>query len=283
MSYVSAIACKNTHAYSKIGNHFFDALPNHFRITCTMLKITPLSEGTFTIGRDKIFVPFDVHADRLEDRPLGSLLVEVQPFLVQTSNDNIIVDTGLGFHLPDGELQIHHNLRQLGMEPEDITQVVLSHLHKDHAGGISYFNKHKERLLTFPNARYHIYKQEFDYALENNSLSYLADEFRFLAHKSVTNFYTELNGQLTPNIYHEKSGGHCEHHQVLLFTDGNQKAFFGGDEAAQLKQLKVRYVAKYDFNGKLASELREQYLERGKKEVWQFMFYHDVKTPVAVF
>jgi glyoxylase-like metal-dependent hydrolase (beta-lactamase superfamily II) len=248
-----------------------------------MLKITPLSEGTFTIGRDKIFVPFDNNTDKLEDRPIGSLLVEVQPFLVQTDNDNIIVDCGLGFHLPSGELQIHHNLRQLGMEPEDITQVVLSHLHKDHAGGLTYVNKHKERILSFPNAQYHIYKSEFDYALENNSLSYLADEFRFIEHKSNVNFYEEENGQLTQNIYHEKSGGHCPHHQVLLFTDGKQKAFFGGDEAAQQKQLKVRYVAKYDYDGKLAAQLREQYLERGKKEVWQFMFFHDVRTPVTVF
>ncbi|MFM2388047.1 MAG: hypothetical protein RL660_2804 [Bacteroidota bacterium] len=247
-----------------------------------MLKITPLSEGSFTIGRDKIFVPFDERVDVLENRPTGSLLVEVQPFLVQTESENIIVDTGLGFHLPNGQLQIHYNLQQIGLSHKDITHVVLSHLHKDHAGGISYFNAHKERMLTFPNAQYYIYRPEFDYAMANNGASYLVDEFSFIEKTNNVTFYDDEEGQLTPSITHMKSGGHCPHHQVFIFSDGKQKAFFGGDEAAQLKQIKVRYIAKYDYDGKLASQLREQYAERGKKEIWQFMFFHDVKTPTAV-
>ena len=53
-------------------------------------NIIPLSEGVFTIGGDKIFVPFDESKDVLEDRPIGSLLVEIQPFLVQINKFNIL-------------------------------------------------------------------------------------------------------------------------------------------------------------------------------------------------
>ena len=55
--------------------------------------------------------------------------------------------------------------------------------------------------------------------------------------------------------------------------------FFGGDEAPQLQQMKTRFVAKYDANGKGAMELRKQWWELGEKEHWTFLFYHDIKTP----
>ena len=125
------------------------------------IKIIPLSEGVFTIGHDKIFQPFDETRDDLNSRPIGSLLVEIQPFLIQTKGKNILFDTGLGFTLPNGELQLHHNLRNHGFEPADIHMVILSHLHKDHAGGILHENKLGVKELCFPNATYYVSKKEF--------------------------------------------------------------------------------------------------------------------------
>ncbi len=49
------------------------------------MQIIPLSEGSFTIDKTKIFLPFDVEDDQLQSRPTGSLLVEVQPFVVKTA------------------------------------------------------------------------------------------------------------------------------------------------------------------------------------------------------
>ena len=43
----------------------------------------------------------------------------------------------------------------------------------------------------------------------------------------------------------------------------------------------MKYVAKYDTDGKKAMELRAQYADQGKSEHWQFLFYHDVKMPTA--
>jgi glyoxylase-like metal-dependent hydrolase (beta-lactamase superfamily II) len=243
------------------------------------MKIFPLAEGTFTIGRDKIFVPFNETTDVLEDRPTGSLLVEVQPFLVVTPLDNIIIDTGLGFNMLNGKLQIYNNLEKINVAPTSITKVVLSHLHKDHAGGVSYVNAMRERLLTFPNATYYIYQPEFDFAIAANTLSYIGDELAFLAHQKNVVFYNEASGQLSDEIFHELSGGHCPHHQVIKIISQGETVFFGGDEASQLKQLKIRYVAKYDFDGKLSANLRDKYAVQGKLENWQFLFYHDVKTP----
>jgi len=63
--------------------------------------------------------------------------------------------------------------------------------------------------------------------------------------------------------------------------DGAEKIFYGGDEAPQLKQMLTRYVARYDFDGRKAMELRQRYAEEGRAEHWKFLFYHDVKNPVA--
>ena len=79
------------------------------------MKIIPLSEGAFTIDATKKFIPFDLAKDDLQKRPTGSLLVEIQPFAVITTNDIIVIDTGLGFSTPDGTLQIHQNLLNNGI------------------------------------------------------------------------------------------------------------------------------------------------------------------------
>ena len=60
------------------------------------MKIIPLSEGTFTIDKTKLFVPFDEDVHDLQQRPVGSLLVEIQPFVIITSKDILLLDTGLG-------------------------------------------------------------------------------------------------------------------------------------------------------------------------------------------
>src|ERR1019366_6490677 len=129
------------------------------------MKIIPLSEGSFTVDKTKIFIPFEVTNDQLLERARGSLLVEVQPFVIITSKDILLIDTGLGFE-KKGELQIHTNLKENGIDPEQITKVLMSHLHKDHAGGISKRDKFGNYHLAFPNAKYYVQQKEFDFAMD---------------------------------------------------------------------------------------------------------------------
>ena len=96
----------------------------------------PLSEGTFTIDKTKLLFLLMKMIHDLQERPVGSLLVEIQPFVVITSKDILLLDTGLGFE-KDGTIQIHKNLADAGINPSDITKVLMTHLHKDHAGGVS--------------------------------------------------------------------------------------------------------------------------------------------------
>src|SRR5690606_40951109 len=135
-----------------------------FLYFCAMTQIFPLSEGTFTIGRNKIFQPFNEATEILTERPTGSLLVEVQPFAVVNDEDVILLDTGLGMNNPDGRAHLSENLSRHGIHPEDVTKVLLSHLHKDHAGGVD--------LACFPNASFYVYRKEMEYAQQVGFPSY---------------------------------------------------------------------------------------------------------------
>lgn len=246
-----------------------------------MAAIYPLSEGVFTIGHDKQFVPFNLETDELTDRPTGSLLVEVQPFLVVTDKDVIILDTGLGFNNRDGVLQIHDNIRQHGYEPAAVTKVLLSHLHKDHAGCLTFKDNNGLIKTTFPNADYYIYRNEAEFALKTGLPSYHPEDIEPLLATSQVRWIDGDKGNIDGYISYMHSGGHCPQHIVFLIDDGRDKIFFGGDEAPQLKQMKMKYIAKYDYDGKKALALREQYAEHGRAEHWQFLFYHDVKMPIS--
>jgi len=241
------------------------------------MKIIPLSEGVFTIDKTKLFVPFKLETDDLQRRPVGSLLVEVQPFAVVTSKDILVLDTGLGFSV-EGKLQIHKNLEENGIEPAKVTKVLLTHLHKDHAGGISTKDKLGHYTLAFPNATYYLPKDELDYAFEKGFPSYISEEFDILTNNNAAVLLPE-KGTIDGYIDYQLVGGHSPYHYAFWIREDGETIFFGGDVAPQLQQMKSRFSAKYDYDGKLSMQLRQQWWQQGQEEKWTFLFYHDVKTP----
>lgn len=243
--------------------------------------IYPLSEGSFTIDKTKLFVPFDEEKDVLNDRTRGSLLVEIQPFLVKTSKDLLLLDAGLGYAV-DGKLQIHENIRKAGYEPEQVTKVLLSHLHKDHAGGVAKASTSRfgsGDVMNFPNAEYYLQKRELDYAWQTGAPSFLPEEIEPLLQSHQVNFLHDDKGVIDDYIHYEHTGGHSPHHQVFWIKDGGETVFFGADVAPQLQQMKVRYKTKYDSDPEKAMQLRIEWWERGNREGWTFLFYHDIKHP----
>jgi len=244
-----------------------------------MPKIIPLSEGAFTVDQTKKFIPFDKQTDNLQDRKKGSLLVEIQPFVVITSNDIIILDTGLGFADQDGQLQIHKNLAENGINSDDVTKVLMSHLHKDHTGGIARPNK---RIISFENATYYINKNEWEYAFEKGLPSYHVNDFALLDKREKL-VLIEGDGMIDEYISYTVTGAHTPYHQAFKINDGGSIIFYGGDVAPQLQQMKNRFKAKYDFDGNASMELRQKWWQKGQEEKWTFLFYHDINQPTFSF
>jgi len=247
------------------------------------MKIIPLSEGAFSIDTSKKFIPFELGKDDLQQRPLGSILVEIQPFVVITSKDILLIDTGLGFSTADGTLQLHQSLIDHDINPMEVTKVLMSHLHKDHSGGISNEDKILGRsFISFPNAEYYVNKDEYEYAMAKGKPSYTPEEFSILGNASNV-IFTQGDGIIDDYIKYAVTGAHCPFHQVFWIEEDGQKIFFGGDVAPQLGQMKNKFVAKYDYDGKKCMELRQQWWQQGQQQKWTFLFYHDIRTPVFSF
>ncbi|MBU0697215.1 MAG: MBL fold metallo-hydrolase, partial [Bacteroidetes bacterium] len=90
------------------------------------MKATALYEGSYSVDATKKFIPFDPSIHKVSERP-ASLFIFIQPFLIKTSKDLILIDTGLGYSNENGNLILHDTIRKAGYQPEDVTKVLMSH------------------------------------------------------------------------------------------------------------------------------------------------------------
>lgn len=235
------------------------------------LQVYTLHEGSYSVDITKKFIPFDAAIHSAKDRP-ASLFIHVQPFLVKLNNRLILLDTGLGYSDEAGELYLHQNIKKAGFNPDDVELVLMSHLHFDHSGGMVHdFNGKME--LSFPNATYVIQRGEWETAFSSPSSSYHTEIFDFLQRNAQIKFI-EGSDKLTEEISYELTGAHCPYHQVFLIEDGEDKVFFGGDVLPEPEELIRKFIAKYDFDGRKAMELREEFGKRAAAENWKCLFYH---------
>jgi glyoxylase-like metal-dependent hydrolase (beta-lactamase superfamily II) len=212
-----------------------------------------LNEGSYSVDASKKFIPFDPLVDRPKDRP-ASLFVHVQPFLLDTGHELIVLDTGLGYADDNGELFIHKHIRAKGYDPRDVSKVLMSHLHFDHAAGMLHEVQGKWEL-SFPGADYFVQEKELETALTRPSKSY----------------------------HYELTGAHSEFHQVFRIDTGEQVFFFGGDVMPEAIQVQRKFMAKYDFDGRKAMELREEYGRQAVEHNWYCLMYHDKKEAIVQF
>lgn len=236
------------------------------------MQVYTLFEGSYSVDASKKFIPFDAAIHQAKDRP-ASLFIHVQPFLVELDNDLVLCDTGLGFSDTLGEMVLHNNIRYAGFDPEDVTKVLMSHLHYDHAGGMVKSTE-KGYELSFPNAQYVINKQEWDYAYTDAASSSYHQDILDFVKANANVLFVENSGSLSDEIHYEFTGGHTPYHQVFLFESEGRKAFFGGDVLPEAHELVHNFIAKYDFDGRKTMELRKAFGHRAVEEDWMCLFYH---------
>ena len=236
------------------------------------MEIFVLSEGSYSVDASKKFIPFNPLTDKFTDRP-GSLFIHVNPFLIKTTDDLIILDTGLGYRNNHDDLILHQHIRNAGFEPEDITLVLMSHLHYDHSGGLV-TEINGQLQPSFPLAKHVIQQGEWNKAIAGTSSSYRKPIFEALQAHHADLHFIQGSGLLKPGISYELSGGHTEFHQVFWLNSEGRKVFFGGDELPEPEQLQRKFAAKYDFDGRRAMRLREEYGVKAAAEGYICLFYH---------
>ncbi len=239
------------------------------------LQVFTLYEGSYSVDASKKFIPFNPEVDLVKDRP-RSLFVHVQPFLVKMNDLLLLFDTGLGFSNDKDQLILHENIKKVGFHPDDVDYVMMSHLHYDHSGGMVH-DVNGKLELSFPHATYVIQREEWEFAFTSSSSSYHTEIFDFIQ-RNATLAFVEGSGEFLPGIHYELTGGHCPYHQIFILADGESKVFFGGDILPEPEELLRKFIAKYDFDGRKAMELREAYGKKAALENWNCLFYHGKKN-----
>lgn len=236
-----------------------------------------LYEGTFSVGLDKNF-------NRLSqnDKPAnGALKISINPFLIHSPERKFLFDCGIGeFGEDTGPNIMRDNLEWHNLTELDITDIVCSHLHYDHIGGLA--NKEDGYwALTFPEAKVWVSRKGWEKVLDLD-LYYDEDKtdfIHFLDAKADLHFLDEED-QPYPELRVKKIGGHTEFHQVLLFDDGNEKYMQAGDVIATKSQVNRKFAAKYDFDPKASLKQREVLAKLAFEEGYTILGYHDDENPI---
>ncbi len=221
--------------------------------------------------------------DPPDDR--NRILMSMNPLVIKKDSDIFLVDTGIGDKFPEKQIDIlgldrsvnlNNSLSEMGINPEDVTGVILTHLHFDHAGGNTIFNGKGEVEPAYPNATYYIQKGEWDLAMNagpRTKASYLEENYIPLRENKQVEF---LRGdcEIIRGIQVEVTGGHTEHHQVIYIESDGQKAIYFGDIIPTSSHVRVPYVMGYDTHPLTTVEVKERLLPQAVKENWLVLFPH---------
>ncbi|TRW25258.1 MBL fold metallo-hydrolase [Flavobacterium zepuense] len=236
------------------------------------MKIIPLNEGIFTVTKDKIFTK--ITREEVEVANPELLKMSVCPFLIVLPDDVILLDAGLGC-VNAGKHVIIQLIEEAGYRAQDVTKVLLSHLHKDHIDGLGYIDG-DEFVCNFPNANIYLQQNELTYALgEIGSHSFNQDVLEKVAELPNLVFMTDNQGAIGNFIHYEVTGGHTPFHQVFWIKEGGVTTFYGADNLPQKSYLKFHIAYKSDFDGVTAKEQRQKWEQQAKDEHWTVLFYHD--------
>jgi glyoxylase-like metal-dependent hydrolase (beta-lactamase superfamily II) len=246
------------------------------------ITVTALKEGFFTVDKAKKFTPLETEAEIAAAIAQKATTVCVQPFLIQQGDTYVLVDTGLG-QIQSGQPQVVQLLAENGVSPDQVSIVLLSHLHKDHTNGLGYFEG-EEFVMNFPNAKIYLQEKELEFARsQDGNPSYIMSALNALGQHDNVVRLQEAEGWINDFIKFEVVGGHTPFHQVFWFGEGDNVVFYGGDNLPMYGYLKYPVAYKNDYDGKKALSLRKEWETRAGQEHWEVLFYHDKKAPIRRF
>lgn len=241
------------------------------------VSVTPLYEGTFSVGLDKKFIRIGK-----DDPPQkGSLKLSINPFLIKDENHNILFDVGLGEFGEDTSTQtIIDNLARQDVESHEVTDIFASHLHYDHLGGLAgQENGYWE--LTFPDANLWVSENEWNKLTEevHNHEEDKKDFFHFIEARANLKFLQDEDQPL-PNVRVEKIGGHTEFSLALFYENGDHRYVMAGDVIGTKGEINRNFAAKYDFEPKQSMAAREKLKKLAFDKDYVFMAYHETHNPL---
>lgn len=256
------------------------------------IKVEQLSEGFFELFEDGHFQKMErSRLKNLQDDPnLGTYTsaVGIDPVLIQNEKHIIVADPGLGWGLDSGSRHsgtsnIRTNLDIFGLKPEDVDFVVLTHLHFDHVAGSTYVNEYFQTTPTFPNARYIVHQDEWNFALQQIDLEkqpkgagYQLDElYRLIADGRIHMQKGDLLS-ISDGIQCIKTGGHTPGHMILRLTGKKEIAYYLGDLLPAEYHLNHYSMRQMDIDPNQAKKAKSLLLRQALRENAIIFFYHSL-------
>lgn len=255
-------------------------------------ELSIVSDGKFWLDGGAMFgvVPKVMWNKLNPADDLNRIELGLNCLLIQTADNKILVDTGIGEKLKERFQDIYRVerdfslveiLHRRGIEPEDIDKVINTHLHFDHCGGNT-VKKDGKLVPTFPNAQYIIQKQEWYDATHPNirtKASYLKENFIPLEENDQL-LLIEGAYEIIKGVKVIVTNGHTQGHQSVLIESDRSKAIYFGDLIPTTSHIKIPYVMGYDLYPLDLIKRKEDILKRALSEHWLLIFEHD---PEVVF
>lgn len=210
--------------------------------------------------------------------------------LLESDTRKILIDTGMGtkwddksrnIYRIDEELSLEKALSQKNISVNEITDVILTHLHFDHTGGSTKIENEK-LVPTFPNAKYYVQKQNFEWAMnpsDRDRGSYIKENFEPLAKEGVLKLLTSL--EFDENISFEIINGHTFAQQMVKISDGSQTVLYCADLLPFVSHIRLPYIMAYDLQPLVTLSEKKKYLKHAADENWVLYFGHDPQYAVA--
>lgn len=207
--------------------------------------------------------------------------------LVETNTHKVLIDTGMGNkqsgkffsrYFPNGNETLESSLKENGFTSEDITDVILTHLHFDHVGGAVKFDKNKELVPTFPNATYHVSNTHWELANNANrreKASFLLENYRVLEEYNQLNIIKD-EGKLLPGIEIKIFNGHTVGQIIPYVKYNNTKIIFGADLFPSTAHIPMPYIMGYDTQPLITLEDKKRFFEEAVKNNYSIFFEHDL-------
>jgi glyoxylase-like metal-dependent hydrolase (beta-lactamase superfamily II) len=212
---------------------------------------------------------------------------------VDTGREKILIETGIGDKWSVKQAAMYGIRRErllasslfeiTGTTAEEITIVVNTHLHFDHAGGNTFLKTGKDAAPTFPNARYFVSKEEFEHAEsphERDRASYLPENWQPLLRSGQLELKPP-DYEVVPGLFMETVTGHSRTMQCVRLVSGDQTLFGFADLVPMRAHLSLPWIMGYDLYPVETLEAKKRLLPKAAREGWLCLFYHDPDVPLA--
>ncbi|WP_337170471.1 MBL fold metallo-hydrolase [Gemmatimonas aurantiaca] len=236
-------------------------------------------------------VPKTLWSRRLAADEKNRIPMGMRCLLIEHEDGLVLLDTGSGnketqkFHDiygienagAEGRTALEDGIRAAGFTPEEVSLVINTHLHFDHAGGNTWRTPSGEVLPTFPNARYLVQAGEKAYAEHTNertAASYFPPNWAPIV---ASDRFDVIEGEreIVSGITVRPTPGHTPHHQSVILRSGGETACFLGDVVPTSHHLALPWIMGYDVEPLVTLESKRALLGEALREDWLLIFEHD--------